>query len=95
MSRRVLRRHVSMPGLLACARELFAKVPDPVRGRLFSLADCLMSGLAIFTLKFPSLLKYDEPCRGGGANTYIQYNLRTLFGVQLAPATVACARGWR
>ena len=41
-----------MPGLLAQMRRCFEGVEDEVAGRGLSLADCLMSGLAIFSLKY-------------------------------------------
>ena len=51
MSHHVLRRHLSMPGLLSSVRQAFAEVPDGVRHRRFRLSDCLMSGLAMLILK--------------------------------------------
>ena len=41
-----------------------------------------MSGLAMFSLKFPSLLKFDE----AKEDVQIKHNLRTLFHVQQAPS---------
>ena len=40
-----------------------------------------MSGLAIFGLKFPSLLEFDE----SQEEEVIKYNLKTLYGVVDAP----------
>jgi hypothetical protein len=47
----------------------------------FTLADALMSGLAVFGLKYPSLLKFD----GDQDEPTIRHNLKTLYGVGLAP----------
>ena len=48
-----------MPGLLSAVRSCFDNIDDPVRGRQFTLSDSLMSGLAVFALKYPSLLAFD------------------------------------
>ena len=64
------RKTLSMPGLLAQMRRCFEGVEDEVAGRGLSLADCLMSGLAIFSLKYPSLLQFEQGrpgCGGVGA----------------------------
>ena len=53
MAKRLLRRALSAPGLLRVVRACFDEVNDPVSGRRFSLSDCLMSGLAVFGLKYP------------------------------------------
>lgn len=55
-----LRKQLSTPGLLSAIRACFAKVVDPRSGCEIPLVDALMSGLAVFGLKYPSLLKFDE-----------------------------------
>ena len=60
MSQHVLRRHLSMPGLLSSVRQTFAEVPDGVRHRQFNVSDCLMAGLAMFILKDPLLLQFNK-----------------------------------
>ena len=52
MAKRLLRKTLSAPGLLRVVRACFDEVNDPVSGRRFSLSDCLMSGLAVFGLKY-------------------------------------------
>jgi hypothetical protein len=52
------------------------------RSNPITLTDCLMSGLAMFNLKFPSLLKFDE----NKSETEIKHNLRTLYHVKQAPS---------
>jgi hypothetical protein len=46
------------------------------------LTDCLMSGVAMFGLKFPSLLKFDE----AKEEVELKHNLRTLYHVEQAPS---------
>ena len=53
---KVLHQHLSAPALLNQVRQDFEKIADPRRyGQQFSLTDVLMSGLAVFSLKFPVL----------------------------------------
>ena len=77
-----LRKHLSAPGLLRAIRQTFKQIPDHRRGPLIPLADALMSGLAVFGLKYPSLLKFDEAY---GDEATLRHNLRTLYGVEHAP----------
>lgn len=61
----------------------FQKIPDPrnlLQNTPISFTDVLMSGLAVFGLKFPSLLQYDLN-RG-----FIKDNLRNLYHVNHAPS---------
>jgi hypothetical protein len=52
------------------------------RADLITMTDCLMSGFAMFSLKFPSLLKFDE----GKEDRTIKHNLRTLYGIRQVPS---------
>ena len=58
------RKYLSIEGLLGAVRKSFQKVPDETvsngKKKKISLVDCLMSGLAVFGLKYPSLLKFDN-----------------------------------
>ena len=77
-----LRKALSAPGLLKTIRQSFASVPDPRSSRSeIALSDALMAGLAVFGLKYPSLLKFDEASR----EDVIRHNLKTLYGVERAP----------
>lgn len=77
-----LRKHLSAPGLLNTIREHFNQIIDHRSERSdIPLADALMSGLAVFGLKYPSLLKFDEANSEG----VIRHNLNTLYGVDRAP----------
>ena len=86
MAKRVLRKTLSAPGLLRVVRACFDEVNDPVSGRRFSLSDCLMSGLAVFGLKYPSLLQFD---RGARTNEVVRVNLKRLYGIERAPCDTA------
>ena len=54
------RKDLSMPGMVAEMRRCFERVSDPVACRGVKLSECLMSGLAVFSLKYPSLLGHFE-----------------------------------
>ena len=77
------RRHLSMPGMLKTMRQHFGGIPDPIRTRGTGLSDCLMSGLAVFFFKTPSLPRFDRNTRGGG-DPVMARNLHALFGVARA-----------
>ncbi len=76
-----LRKSLSAPGLLKEARRCFDDIEDDVASRGIRLTDCLMSGLAIFGLKYPSLLQFDQ----NRNEALIQSNLRSLYGIERAP----------
>jgi hypothetical protein len=78
-----LRKQLSAPGLLKTIRAAFESITDQrCARREISLSDALMSGLAMFGLKYPSLLKFDEAYQD---EARIRHNLRTLYGVERAP----------
>jgi len=52
--------------------------------KVISLSDCLMCAPAIFSLKYPSLLQFDEQMRG--SSTTIPHNLSTLYKVKHIPS---------
>ena len=49
----------------------------------FSNIDCLMAGLAVFTFKFPSLLKFDETRQN---ETWARKHLSQLFQIESTPS---------
>jgi len=80
------KKHLSATGMLRKVRAGFEEVPELLRSpkgvkARISLPDCLMSGLAVFGLKFPSLLQFDESYE----DEAIKHNLKTLYGVNDAP----------
>ena len=89
MSRPALRKSLSAPGLLSEVRRCFQALKDDTVGRGFQLVDYLMSGLAVFGLKYPSLLQFDE----GRADAVVVSNLKSLYGIDRAPSdTASCTR---
>ena len=82
MSLPALRKDLSTPGLLQSIRQCFANIQDRRQGCEIPLVDALMSGLAVFALKYSSLLKFDEGYRN---EEVVRANLRRLYGVNRAP----------
>ena len=79
------RKHLSMPGMLSVLRECFGRIPDPVVSRGITQFDCLMSAFAMFSLKIPSLLQFEELiCLS--ENSEQAENLKSLFGVERVPS---------
>jgi len=73
--------------LLRSVRACFNNVKAPVCGkqgkkRKISLADSLMSAIAIFSIKYPSLLKFDQSRN----KDYVKHNLNSLYGIKQAPS---------
>jgi len=93
-ARLVEKKHLSAKGLLDLVHKVFQEIPEinpkannveerTPRKKTISLCDCLMSGLAVFGLKYPSLLQFDRDSQEGGC---IQHNLKTFFNVLSAPS---------
>ena len=73
----ILRKHLNADALFSGIYTDFSKVSDPRQGDItISLADALMSGFAMFSLKDPSLLAFDE--RRG-----VDQNLRNIYTIFL------------
>jgi hypothetical protein len=77
VSARRQRRHLHFDALLQRVRSRFEEIPDSRRCPDFSLADTLMAGLALFSLKDPSLLAFQRRT--------LDHNLRAVFGLQAIP----------
>src|SRR3989337_1109806 len=60
------KKELSTTGLLSNAKKTFDKISIKIRNTTISTSDCLMSALAMFSLKAPSLLAFDKvknvPC---------------------------------
>lgn len=89
-ARREEKKHLSMKGFLQDIKDFFDTVQvtrekKSKRGaqEVFKLTDHLMSGLAIFSLKIPSLLDFDNKSR---TESITRYNLKTLFDIEQAPS---------
>lgn len=73
-----LRKHLSADALIRLLGNTFAEVPDPHAGQAdIALRDALLSGFALFHLKSPSLLAFDQQRREG--------NLQSLYHLQRVP----------
>ena len=86
MAKRLFRKTLSAPGLLRVVRACFDEVEDPVCARRFSLSECLMSGFAVFGLKYPSLLRFDRAAR---TDELVRANRSSLYGNERAPCDTA------
>ena len=76
---RKVRKHLSADALYALIGGGFARVPDPRRpNSSIPLADALLSAFALFSLKDPSLLAFDQRRSDG--------NLKALFGIGQIPS---------
>lgn len=82
MGRYAFRKDVSLPGMLAIVRDCFESIPDPKPNCQISMADHLMSGMALFGLKFPSLLQFDQQ----RSEEVVRHNLKMLYGIKHAPS---------
>ncbi len=72
------RRHLHFDALVQLARQRFSTIPDSRREPEFSLPDTLMAGLALFSLKDPSLLAFQRRT--------LDHNLRCVFGLKGIPS---------
>ncbi len=81
-----MRKTLSAPGLLKEVRACFDRIEDPIASRGLNQTDCLMSGLAVFGMKYASLLQFDEAAH---ADEAVRHNLATLYGVKRVPSDTA------
>lgn len=81
------KKQLSARGMLKKIHSIFKQIPEASRDTRglkpkISITDCLMSGLALFGLKFPSLLQFDT----AQDEEIIKHNLKALYHVQEAPS---------
>ncbi len=79
------RSHLDHASLLSTIKTTFSDVSDPItkyNGK-FSIPDCLMSAVAIFGLKYPSLLQYDDKVHG---DVLVENNLKRLYQIKNIPS---------
>ena len=86
VARLIEKKHLSAKGLIAKARSIFKKIKEPLKGNQglekdISLTDCLTSALAIFKLKFPSLLQFEN----AKEDEHIKQSLKNLFALEKVP----------
>ena len=60
MKRDTFSKHLSIPETICVVRECLDSIPQPTVSRGATQSDCLLSGLAVFSLKILSWLKFDE-----------------------------------
>ena len=78
------RQRLSAPGLLEAVRTRFSRIKDPLVGKTkYPIADCAMSALAMFGLKYRSLLQFEDSHK---ADEKVRHNLRSLYGVDQVPS---------
>ena len=74
-----LRKDLNADALFATVRDAFAPVPDARSGAVkISVPDALMSAFALFSLKDPSLLAFDERRRSCDPNLHSIYGIGTV-----------------
>lgn len=76
------KKNLSASGLLKIVRGDFEKIPREVKRQRISLTDCLMSALAMFGVKSPSLLAFDGP----KMEDTVKHNLKTLYQINTPPS---------
>lgn len=86
VARLVAKTHLSAKGLIEKVRGVFKNAKEPKKGgqghaKEISLVDCLSSALAIFKLKFPSLLQFDDALM----DNHIKQNIKNLFDLENIP----------
>lgn len=81
------RKMLSAMGMLSTVGNIFTKNKEPLvkgkRPKEISIHDCLMSALAIFGLKYPSLLAFNK---ASTSNRILQHNLLTLYKIKNVPS---------
>jgi hypothetical protein len=77
-----LRKDLSADALVSNLRSSFSRIADTRKFSSISLTDILMSAYAIFSLKYPSLLSFEDDNRMGEPETS---NMATLYGIKQIP----------
>ena len=79
-----VRKHLSADGLHKIVKHSLLREKFKVmRNSEYSWQDCIMSGLAVFGFKMPSLLQFEK---SKASEPWIRRNLHTLYGVEKAPS---------
>lgn len=82
------RKHLSATSLLTTVKKIFSGISasnqrEKRTEKPIKLSDCLMSALAIFGLKIPSLLKFETEHRNNPAKSH---NIKKLYQVEQIPS---------
>ena len=79
----VPRKNLSADGLIKIVKHsLLREQFKFMKNTNYSWQECIMSGLAVFGFKMPSLLQFEKDKT---TEPWIRRNLRTLYGVKQAP----------
>lgn len=74
---------LSAENLLGCLRDSFKKVSDGRQDPEITLPDALMSGTAVYGMKYASLLQFDHDVH---QRSVVGTNLQNLYGVETVPS---------
>ena len=81
---RFTRKYLSADGLHKTVKHsLLREQFKVIKNSEYSWQDCIISGLAVFGFKMPSLLQFEKD---KASESWIRRNLRTLYGVEQAPS---------
>jgi hypothetical protein len=75
------RKHLCADALIRLLRQSFERIPDSRRQPAIPLADTLLAAFAMFALKSPSLLAFEEASKNP--------NFQTLYQIQRIPSDTA------
>src|SRR4030067_1426894 len=76
-----VRKHLSADALINIVRDSFEQLPEPSNGTpKIPIADALMSGVAMFALKSPSLLAFENAWEADDTN------LKSIFKINSIPS---------
>jgi len=75
------KKALSTSGLLGNVKKIFDTISIKIRNTTISTSDCLMSSLAMFSLKAPSLLAFDKQKQ----DKIVSHNLRSLYKIENVP----------
>ncbi len=80
LRRPIIRKHLNADALIRSLYKIFAKISDSRQGKVdISMADALMSGYAVFSLKDPSLHAFDQ-------RRNIDENLHSIYRIKKTPS---------
>lgn len=79
-----IRKYLSSDGLIKTVRHSLLKESfKEMKNTSYSWQDCIMSGLAVFGFKMPSLLQFEKD---KATDAILKRNLRTLYGIEKSPS---------
>ena len=76
-----VRKHLNADALFGAIRSKFEKIPEFRSKKNISIPDALMSAFAMFSLKSPSLLQFDNKRKDLAESQ----NLKTIYGIKNIP----------